>query len=84
MLRNLLSSNVFCPPPLPTQQVELIRMEMSTRHLFLNSSYLFSICFPCFKKNIKKIITLDPRYGTLDPRHGTLDPRHKDRLKAKK
>ena len=85
ILRNLLSSNVFCspPPPLTTQQVELIWMEMSTPHLFLKF-FLFVFHLLSFfqkkKLKMKRIITLDPRHGTLDPRHGTLGPRQKNRL----
>ena len=69
ILRNLLSSNVFCPPPppLPTQQVEQIWMEMSTRHLFFKFFlFVFHLFFIFLKKKIKKVVTLDPRPSTLD------------------
>ena len=54
ILRNLLSSNVFCPPPhLPTQQVEQIWMEMSTRHLFFKFFLFVFHLFSIFQKKKK-------------------------------
>ena len=69
--QSLILRNLFPPsPPLPTQQGENIYGWRCPRTIcILNSSYLFSIYFPFFKKNIKKIVTLDTRHGTLDPRH---------------
>ena len=58
--RNLLSSNVFCL--LPTHQVQLIWMEISTRHLFFKFFLFVFHLFSIFeKKNLKKLLT-----STLD------------------
>ena len=90
ILRNLLSSNVFCPPPPPTppplttQQVELIWMEMSTRHLFLKFFLFVFHLFSTFqkKKKTKNEKNYYPRPSTWYPRPSTwnLRPRQKNRL----
>ena len=61
------------PPFLPTQQVELIWMEMSTSHLFFQF-FLFVFHFSK-KKKIKKLLP-----STLGMVPSTLDPRLKNRL----
>ena len=71
-----LSSNVFCsPPPLPartTQQLELIWLEMSTRHLFFKFFLFVFHLFFIFK--IKK------NKKNCYPRPSTWNLRHKDGL----
>ena len=72
--KTFLGYQVTCsvpPPPRPartTQQLELIWLEMSTRHLFFKFALFVFHLFFIFKikKKINKIVTLDPRHGTLD------------------
>ena len=66
--------------PLPTQQVELIWMEMSTGHLFFK---FFLFVFHLFSIFLKKIKIKKLLPSTLDKEPSTPDPRHKDRLLKK-